>query len=237
MHYASLSRSVLAALCFLFVSVLGAKPSPEELAQTVLADLTRRDALPFTPYAMHVEEKAGGKTLSYEVRAPSEFVRRHTLVASGGKAATPKDAADFAKERDTFEAPKPDKGSIRIEHLQELIDAGSLVFEKMDGAKALFRFTHEQPFSADVSVKLGGRLVYDTALGYVSHMELFSTAPFMPDSKAKVRDFTFALDFVMTEGSERVVPAAIHTHIAGRALLVISFDETAEILFSGYRPL
>jgi len=237
MRFALLSRAALAALFLFSTSALRAQPSPEELAATVLADMARRDAQPFAPYSVHVEEKAGGKTLSYDVQVPSEFVRHHTLISSDGKAATPQQAADFAKERDTSEAPKQAKGEIRIEHLADLIDPGSLVFETMDGTKARFAFTHEQAFSDDATVKLCGKLVFDTALGHVTHLELFNTTPFRPDPKAKVRTFSFALDFAKIEGTDRVVPTAIHSHVEGRALFVISFDETAEVFFSDYRSL
>ena len=237
MQVASISRAALAVLCLFSTSALRAEPSPQERVATVLADMARRDAQPFQPYAVHVEEEANGRKLSFDVRAPSEYVRQNTLLTSNGKAATPEEAANFAKERDSSEAPKPAKGSIRIERLADLIDPGSLVFEKMDGTKALFTFTHVQPFSEDVSVKLGGRLAFDTAQGVVTHLELFNTAPFKPDPKAKVRTFTFALDFATIDGTDHVVPTAIHTHVEGRALLVFSFDENAEVLFTGYRKL
>ena len=238
MHAASISRAVLAALCLFTCNNLRASPSPDALAPSVLAAISRMDALPFVPYAVRVEEHANGKNLSFEVRAPGEYIRRHTLISSDGKPALPKDVAAFAKERDSSEPPgKAAKGQIRIEKLMDLIDEGSLRFEKMDGARAIFTFTHLQPFSEDVSIKLGGRLVYETDLGYVSHLELFSNAPFKPESKAKVRTFIFALDFSKVYGGGYVMPTAIHTHVAGTALFIISFDESAAILFSDYRKL
>jgi hypothetical protein len=132
----------------------------------------------------------------------------------------------------------PVEGSVTLEKLADMVDVKTLTFVREADGIAHFVFTREFNLGGSKPVKLSGALEYDEKLDTVTFIGLEAPAPFHPQSGVKVREFRMSFTFERFEDrTVRVIPVSVKSHVAGTAMLVMSFDEDSELRFSGYRQL
>ncbi len=216
---------------FTFACLLGASRA-DDLTASVVAELQWRDANTLSDVSYLVKETTKDNTIEYRTHVLKNEAQRHTLLSVNGKAATEKEAAVFAKERDTMSDAKPKDDD--KDGLLALIKPGSISYVSETDTTALFSFVAVMDFDGKI-IEMDGKLSYDLKGCYVDTFSIQNRDTFKPDSKVKIKTFIMSMEFVRNEELGHVVPTLMFTKVKGTAMLVVGIDEEAKVSISDYR--
>lgn len=164
---------------------------------------------------------------------------RWVLASVDGRAPTEDELEDFDEEKNRDRDSDSDDEDDNSMNRKSLVEDGSLELLEETDTHWLFAFkpVADDEDNAKFLKKVDGTLTVIKDGHYVGQIRMQNSKPIKPGKGVKLEVFNTQLDFApITEGGP-ALPQTINTHVKGRAMLLISFNEKAHIEYSDFQKV
>ena len=164
---------------------------------------------------------------------------RWVLASVDGRAPTEDELEDFDEEKNRDRDSDSDDEDDNSMNRKSLVEDGSLELLEETDTHWLFAFkpVADDEDNAKFLKKVDGMLTVIKDGHYVGQIRMQNSKPIKPGKGVKLEVFNTQLDFApITEGGP-ALPQTISTHVKGRAMLLISFNEKAHIEYSDFQKV
>jgi len=226
----------------IFLTIFGLLLAPATFAEDYAAIVERAfaaiDSDFHSSWAFTERSVEEGVTVTgrYDPRSPEG--ERWSLLSVDGRTPGEEEIEDYLDDKEDdyqWDNDRSDDGNDEF----ELVDFDTLELVEETDEHWLFSFIpaedNEQDEEArDVLREIVGSIKVVRDGHYLEYLDLRNDKPIRPAFSVRISRFLTRLTFGPAGGDGPIVPLTINVEVKGRALLVVTFNETESITYSGY---
>ena len=226
----------------IFLTIFGLLLAPATFAEDYAAIVERAfaaiDSDFHSSWAFTESSLEEGVTVTgrYDPRRPEG--ERWSLLSVDGRTPGEDEIEDYLDDKEDdyqWDNDHSDDGNDEF----ELVDFDTLELVEETDEHWLFSFipaedNEEDEEARDVLRKIVGSIKVVRDGHYLEYLDLRNDKPIRPAFSVRISRFLTRLTFGPAGGDGPIVPLKINVEVKGRALLVVTFNETESITYSGY---
>lgn len=221
-----------AFLLALFLALPCLLRADDAVLAAVKNDLALRAMRPLADINYVVTENSGDHILMYRITRVGATQMRHMLLRVDNRPSGEDESLKFGRKWNVYDIPNAKPTAFRTwinyENPQLLVADGSLVQEKVDGARVTFSFKCVTTVGGSEPATLTGKLTFDTKKGFVTDVDLYSTGV-IESPRGRVNSLSMHIYYDQNKKVGLIVPTSVNWSVQGEK------NDDCDLIFGDFR--